>query len=103
MEPIESSETSAYNNTLTPGTCPKGKKLQRLTSFLHCDIISSKSLSLFIFELITLNTTIIYESLILIYLFSNTFIDLKPAQIICLFLVSILLENKRVIRHCGFT
>ena len=27
MEPIESSETSAYNNTLTPGTYPKEKKL----------------------------------------------------------------------------
>jgi len=28
MEPIESSETSAYINTLTPGTYPKEKKLQ---------------------------------------------------------------------------
>ena len=28
MEPIESSETSAYSNTLTPGTYPKEKKLQ---------------------------------------------------------------------------
>ena len=28
MEPIQSSETSAYNNTLTPGTYPKEKKLQ---------------------------------------------------------------------------
>ena len=28
MKPIESSETSAYNNTLTPGTYPKEKKLQ---------------------------------------------------------------------------
>ena len=28
MEPTESSETSAYNNTLTPGTYPKEKKLQ---------------------------------------------------------------------------
>ena len=28
MEPIDSSETSAYNNTLTPGTYPKEKKLQ---------------------------------------------------------------------------
>jgi hypothetical protein len=28
MEPIESSETSAYNNTMTPGTYPKEKKLQ---------------------------------------------------------------------------
>ena len=28
MELIESSETSAYINTLTPGTCPKEKKLQ---------------------------------------------------------------------------
>ena len=27
MEPIESSETSAYNNTLTPETYPKEKKL----------------------------------------------------------------------------
>ena len=27
MEPLESSETSAYNNTLMPGTCPKEKKL----------------------------------------------------------------------------
>jgi hypothetical protein len=28
MEPIEISETSAYNNTLTPGTYPKEKELQ---------------------------------------------------------------------------
>jgi len=28
MEPIESSETSAYINTLTPGTYPKEKKLE---------------------------------------------------------------------------
>jgi hypothetical protein len=28
MEPTESSEMSAYNNTLTPGTYPKEKKLQ---------------------------------------------------------------------------
>ena len=28
--PIESSETSAYNNTLTPGTYPKEKKLHNL-------------------------------------------------------------------------
>ena len=28
MEPIESSETSAYINTLTPGSYPKEKKLQ---------------------------------------------------------------------------
>ena len=28
MKPIESSETSAYINTLTPGTYPKEKKLQ---------------------------------------------------------------------------
>ena len=28
MEPIESSETSAYINTLTPGTYPKENKLQ---------------------------------------------------------------------------
>jgi hypothetical protein len=28
MEPIESSETSTYINTLTPGTYPKEKKLQ---------------------------------------------------------------------------
>jgi hypothetical protein len=28
MEPIESSETSAYINTLTPATYPKEKKLQ---------------------------------------------------------------------------
>jgi len=27
MEPIESSETSAYNNALTPETYPKEKKL----------------------------------------------------------------------------
>jgi hypothetical protein len=31
MEPIESSETSAYINTLTPGTYPKEKKLQGIT------------------------------------------------------------------------
>ena len=30
MEPTESSDTSAYNNTLTPGTYPKEKKLQVL-------------------------------------------------------------------------
>ena len=28
MEPTESSETTAYINTLTPGTYPKEKKLQ---------------------------------------------------------------------------
>ena len=28
MEPISSSETSAYNNTLTPGTYPKEKKIK---------------------------------------------------------------------------
>ena len=50
MEPIESSETSAYNNTLTPGTYPKEKKLQSkhgeslksrvITSFLlRCFIV----------------------------------------------------------------
>jgi hypothetical protein len=33
MEPIESSETSAYNNTLTPGTYPKEKKLQYICWF----------------------------------------------------------------------
>ena len=33
MEPIESSETSAYINTLTPGTYPKEKKLQNVHSF----------------------------------------------------------------------
>ena len=33
MEPIESSETSAYINTLTPGTYPKEKKLQYITAF----------------------------------------------------------------------
>ena len=27
MEPIETSETSEYNNTLTPGTYPKEKKI----------------------------------------------------------------------------
>ena len=31
MEPIESSETSAYNNTLTPGTYPKENKLHSMT------------------------------------------------------------------------
>ena len=34
MEPIESSETLAYINTLTPGTYPKEKKLQ------HCSFES---------------------------------------------------------------
>jgi len=34
MEPIESSETSAYINTLTPGTFPKEKKLQYQPSLL---------------------------------------------------------------------
>ena len=33
MEPIESSETSAYNNTLTPGTYPKEKKLQEYITY----------------------------------------------------------------------
>jgi len=33
MEPIESSETSAYINTLTPGTYPKEKKLLLLLFF----------------------------------------------------------------------
>ena len=33
VEPIESSETSAYNNTLTPGTYPKEKKLQKNEGF----------------------------------------------------------------------
>ena len=32
MEPIETSETSAYNNTLTPGTYPKEKNLQAAQS-----------------------------------------------------------------------
>ena len=27
MEPIESSETSAYNNTVTPGTYPKDSEM----------------------------------------------------------------------------
>ena len=39
MEPIESSETSAYINTLTPGTYPKEKKL--LTTNLHLMSLSS--------------------------------------------------------------
>jgi len=34
MEPIESSETSAYINTLTPGTYPKEKKLQSQINFI---------------------------------------------------------------------
>ena len=34
MEPIESSETSAYINTLTPGTYPKVKKLQCDSNFI---------------------------------------------------------------------
>ena len=33
MEPIESSETSAYINTLTPGTYPKEKKLQPVNMY----------------------------------------------------------------------
>ena len=33
MEPTESSETSTYNNTLTPGTYPKEKKLQNIIYF----------------------------------------------------------------------
>ena len=33
MEPIESYETSAYNNTVTPGTYPKEKKL--LSTYLN--------------------------------------------------------------------
>ena len=41
MEPIESSETSAYSNTLTPGTYPKVKKLQSL------DLAGGNSPSLF--------------------------------------------------------
>jgi hypothetical protein len=42
MEPIESSETSAYNNTLTPGTYPKEKKLQSK----HGESLKSRILSL---------------------------------------------------------
>ena len=42
MEPIESSETSAYINTLTPGTYPKEKKLQEKNFFLKAVILSLK-------------------------------------------------------------
>ena len=46
MEPIESSETSAYINTLTPGTYPKEKKLQSkhgesLKSRISCRIFDN--------------------------------------------------------------
>ena len=43
MEPIESSETSAYNNTLTPWTYPKEKKLQSK----HGDSLKSRTLRVF--------------------------------------------------------
>ena len=39
MEPIESSETSAYNNTLTPGTYPKEKKLKSHEISTKCLIL----------------------------------------------------------------
>ena len=39
MDPIESSETSAYINTLTPGTYPKEKKLRSII-YLQAEFIS---------------------------------------------------------------
>jgi len=47
MEPIESSETSAYNNTLTPGTYPKEKKwilcdLTKVSYYVNPDMSLSK-------------------------------------------------------------
>ena len=42
MEPIESSETSAYINTLTPGTYPKEKKLHVFSSLLAIIIQSQQ-------------------------------------------------------------
>jgi hypothetical protein len=47
MEPIESSETSAYSNTLTPGTYPKEKKVQSRTlhNVTECDCVAVYILS----------------------------------------------------------
>jgi len=43
MEPIESSETLVYNNTLTPGTYPKEKKLQVGHMLLFIQTVSPPS------------------------------------------------------------
>ena len=51
MEPIESSETSAYNNILTPGTYPKEKKLRAVKLFplygtdVECNYINNPEFS----------------------------------------------------------
>ena len=44
MEPIKSSETSAYINTLTPGTYPKEKKVQSK----HGESLKSRIFTIFI-------------------------------------------------------
>ena len=53
MEPIESSETSAYINTLTPGTYPKEKKLQAKNTLYFWN---SGTSSLFIHYVVCLAT-----------------------------------------------
>ena len=55
MEPIESSETSAYNNTLTPGTYPKEKKLLSK----HGESLKSRTY-------ITCSTFIVFIAIILV-------------------------------------
>jgi hypothetical protein len=67
MEPIESSETSAYNNTLTPGTYPKENKLQSkhggsLKSSTFTKVIDK---SLFHFRM---KFVIVYVDFIVLYL-----------------------------------
>ena len=63
MEPIESSETSAYNNTLTPGTYPKEKKLQSK----HGESLKSRicnsllTLDVFLYDVILRSATIGWE------------------------------------------
>ena len=47
MEPIESTETSAYINTLTPGTYPKDKKLQSK----HGESLKSRIIILYVLGL----------------------------------------------------
>ena len=53
MEPIESSETSAYINTLTPGTYPKEKKLQSK----HGESLKSSIIFMFNYIVFTILTS----------------------------------------------
>ena len=54
MEPIESSKTSVYNNTLTPGTYPKEKKLQSK----HGESLKSTNFSLLLSSCISTNNCV---------------------------------------------